>query len=120
MFYLQDSRGYVGNEVLWWAKNGHGYTTDLTKAHVYTEAEALSQQRCRSTDIPWPKAYIDAKSRPCVDHQSINRSDAYRQMKRDQSMHGQEKEAATKETVQDQIPVEKADGESEGQSPAGD
>lgn len=30
LFYLQDSRSYVGNDVLWWAKGGgEGYTTDL-------------------------------------------------------------------------------------------
>ena len=23
MFYLQDSRGYIGNDVVWWAKDGN-------------------------------------------------------------------------------------------------
>ncbi|TCS35839.1 hypothetical protein EDC30_109138 [Paucimonas lemoignei] len=76
LFYLQDSRSYVGNDVLWWAKDGNGYTTDLSKAHVYTKAEALALHESRETDIPWPKSYIDGKTRPAVDMQYIKRSEA--------------------------------------------
>lgn len=76
LFYLQDSRSYVGNDVLWWAKNGKGYTTDLSKAHVYSKAEAVRQHEMRETDIPWPKDYIDAKTRPAVDMQYIKRAEA--------------------------------------------
>lgn len=75
-FYLQDSRGYVGNDVLWWAKGGNGYTTDLSKAHIYTREEAQRQHDMRRTDIPWPKAYIDGKTRPAVDMQHIRRDEA--------------------------------------------
>lgn len=75
-FYLQDSRGYVGNDVLWWALDGCGYTTDLKKAHVFTKDEAVRQHECRETDIPWPKDYIDARSRPAVDMQYIRRDEA--------------------------------------------
>ena len=75
-FYLQDSRSYVGNDVLWWAKDGNGYTTDLSKAHVYTREEAQRQHDSRPSDIPWPKAYIAAKTRPAVDVQYIKRPEA--------------------------------------------
>lgn len=75
LYYLQDSRTYVGNDVLWWAKEG-GYTTDLRKAQVYTKADAVSLHEDRATDIPWPKAYIDAKTRPAVDMQYIRREEA--------------------------------------------
>lgn len=75
-FYLQDSRGYVGNDVLWWAKDGKGYTTDLSKAHIYTKEKAVAQHNMRETDIPWPKDYIDAKTRPAVDMQYIKRDEA--------------------------------------------
>lgn len=75
-FYLQDSRSYVGNDVLWWGIKGNGYVTDLSKARVYTKAEAVSQHESRETDIPWPKAYIDAKTRPAVDMQYIKRAEA--------------------------------------------
>lgn len=76
LFYLQDSRGYVGNDVLWWAKNGHGYTTDLRNAELYTFEEAQGQHNSRPSDIPWPKEYIDAKTRPAVDMQYIKRDEA--------------------------------------------
>jgi hypothetical protein len=58
------------------AQDGKGYTTDLNKAQVYTKAEAVSQHESRETDIPWPKAYIDAKTRPAVDMQYIKRGEA--------------------------------------------
>lgn len=76
MFYLQDSRSYVGNDVLWWAKDGEGYTTDLSKARVYTKEEAQRMHESRPTDIPWPKDYIDDKTRPAVDMQYIKRAEA--------------------------------------------
>jgi hypothetical protein len=76
LYYLQDSRSYVGNDVLWWAKDGNGYTTDLSKAHVYSKADAILHHEMRSTDIPWPKAYVDAKTRPAVDMQYIKRDEA--------------------------------------------
>lgn len=74
-FYLQDSRSYVGNDVLWWASQG-GYTTDLSKAKVYTREDALAHHDARHSDVPWPKAYIDARTRPAVDMQYIKRGEA--------------------------------------------
>jgi hypothetical protein len=76
LFYLQDSRQHVGNDVLWWAKDGKGYTTDLSKAHIYTKEEAQRMHDTRNSDIPWPKEYIDAKTRPAVDMQYIKRAEA--------------------------------------------
>ncbi|MPV55913.1 hypothetical protein CFB46_11870 [Burkholderia sp. HI2761] len=76
LFYVQDSRSFVGNDVLWWAQGGNGYTTDLRKAHVYTQEEAQARHNERATDIPWPKDYIDSKWRPAVDAQHIKRDEA--------------------------------------------
>jgi hypothetical protein len=76
LFYLQDARSYVGNDVLWWALRGNGYTTDLRQAQVYTKEIAQSMHDARPTDIPWPKEYIDVKTRPAVDMQYINRAEA--------------------------------------------
>lgn len=47
LYYLQDSRDFVGNNILWWAKDGKGYTTDISKAHVYSkeDADKLHDQR---------------------------------------------------------------------------
>ena len=76
LYYLQDSRGYVGNDMLFWAKDGKGYTTDLSRAHVYTRHDAVSQHNLRETDIPWPKNYIDQRTRPAVDMQYVSREEA--------------------------------------------
>lgn len=76
LFYLQDSRSYVGNDMLFWAKNGNGYTTDLRLAETYTRDEAQAKHDSRETDIPWPKAYIDAKTRPACDMQYVKRDEA--------------------------------------------
>lgn len=75
-YYLQDSRNYVGNDVLWWGKDCKGYTTDLRQAQVFSKDEALRRHELRETDIPWPKVYIDAKTRPAVDMQYIKREEA--------------------------------------------
>lgn len=72
LFYMQDTRTMVGNDILWWAKGGNGYTTDLNKAQVWTEFEAMSQSKTRDTDRPWPKGYIDARTRPAVDFQYVD------------------------------------------------
>jgi hypothetical protein len=77
-FYLQDSRGFVGNDMLFWAKEGKGYTTDISKAELYSKATAQRMHNSRPTDIPWPKDYIDNKTRPAVDMQHVNRNEALR------------------------------------------
>ena len=76
LFYLQDSRSFVGNDVLWWRKGGNGYTTDLREAETYTEADAQRLHVARNSDIPWPKDYIDDRSRPAVDFQKLKRVEA--------------------------------------------
>ena len=76
LFYLQDSRSYVGNDVLWWRHGGSGYTTNLLEAGTYTKDKAQAQHNSRETDIPWPKKYIDEKTRPAVDMQYIDRKEA--------------------------------------------
>jgi rubrerythrin len=76
LFYLQDSRSFVGNDVVWWGLNGNGYTTDLSKAQTYSKDQAQRMHTARPSDIPWPKDYIDAKTRPAVDFQYIKRAEA--------------------------------------------
>ena len=75
LYYLQDKRTYVGNDILWWAKNHKGYTTDISKAHVFTKEEAIYHNQHRETDVPWLKSYIDKKVRPAVDMQHVNIDD---------------------------------------------
>lgn len=69
-FYLQNSCTYLGNSMLWWAKDG-SYTTDLCEAKVFTLDEAQAQHNARHTDIPWPAEYIHEASRLVVDRQDV-------------------------------------------------
>lgn len=77
-FYLQDSRSYVGDGLAFWAEGG-GYTTNIEKAEVRTQKRAVGQHECRDTDIPWPKAYIDARARVGVDCQNVDLAEAIEQ-----------------------------------------
>lgn len=72
-YYLQDTRGYVGNCPLWWGLNSKGYTTDLCKAHRYTLEETMKQHQCRGTDLPWLCSEIDQLQRPTVDAQDMHK-----------------------------------------------
>lgn len=77
-FYLQDSRSYTGNDLMFWAKGGNGYTSDLRRAQVYSMESAQRQHQARPTDIPWPVEYIQSRARPVVDHQDLNIAEAFR------------------------------------------
>lgn len=67
-FYLQDSRGNTGDGLMFWAQ-GDGYTTNLDSAEARTRHHAVSQHQSRETGVPWPKAYIDARTHTGVDSQ---------------------------------------------------
>ncbi|GFM83136.1 hypothetical protein PSCICN_38280 [Pseudomonas cichorii] len=75
LFYLQDSRSHVGDGLLFWARNGVGYVTDLDKAELFTREQACSH---RDTDIPWPKTYVDERAHLGVDFQHIKEVEAER------------------------------------------
>lgn len=77
-FYLQDARehAYVGDGLSFWGFGGSGYVTDLSKAQVFTRDGACDH---RNTDIPWPKAYVDARARVGVDCQYVELSEALEQ-----------------------------------------
>lgn len=55
--------GYVGNSVLWWKRGMRGYTTNIDKAHIFTEEEAFSQHKVRNEDKPWPLTVVLEESR---------------------------------------------------------
>ena len=69
-YYLQDSRSYVGNDIAFWQLGG-GYTCNILKAEVFTKESAINHHESRESDIPWPKDYIDAHTRPVVDMQCV-------------------------------------------------
>lgn len=69
MYYLQDTRSYVGNCPMWWKEGGSGYTSSLDEAQRWIEARAYAQHDCRETDVPWLCSEIDKLRRPTVDMQ---------------------------------------------------
>ena len=79
-YYLQDSRFFLGNTVVWWASDG-GFTVDVTQAKIFTKDEAYAWHKLRDSDVPWPKEYIDAHTKPTVDLMNIERRDAERAVK---------------------------------------
>ncbi len=70
-YYIQDTRQYVGNDLLWWAIGG-GYTCDIEKAEVFDEETAFNIFKNRESDKPWLKEYIDKYTTKVVDSQNIN------------------------------------------------
>lgn len=68
---LQDSRSHADNQLLFWAKDAKGYTTDINQAHLFTQGEAMSQQAARTTDIPHKLADIRAVISATVDRDAL-------------------------------------------------
>jgi len=69
LYYIQDSRGFTGNSVMWWRPNGNGYTSDLDAAWKVDEAKAKQICRCRETDKMWPCDEIDRLAQRHFDFQ---------------------------------------------------
>lgn len=76
-YLLQDSRGCTGNNMMFWALDGNGYTTNLDKSEPYSRETALRQNDSRETDIPWPLEYLRRHARPVVDVQYVRREEAF-------------------------------------------
>ena len=53
-YFIQDTRSFVGDSVVWWRPNRAGYTVNLDEAGEYEESEARSIERNRGTDKPIP------------------------------------------------------------------
>lgn len=70
-FYIQDKRSYVGNSVLWWAKDSKGYCCHLPDAHLYTKEEVLKGFPWRDTDIIHPVSSVIKAVRKHVDMQYL-------------------------------------------------
>jgi hypothetical protein len=72
LYYLQDSRTYVGNAMLWWRKGNRGYCCDIDEAETYT-LDQLKDMNPRDTDIPWRKEYIDKRLSKTCDMQKVDK-----------------------------------------------
>lgn len=57
LYYIQDTRNYVGNSVLWWRPNGTGYTTNLVEAW-----RVPATWKGRDTDKLWLCVEIDRRA----------------------------------------------------------
>lgn len=76
LYYIQDTRQYLGNAVMWWGIDGRGYTSDFTQAGKYTKekAERICQ---RQSDKAWLWSYIDNNTeshKVIIDVQYLERS----------------------------------------------
>ncbi|GAH14775.1 unnamed protein product, partial [marine sediment metagenome] len=77
LFYIQDTRSYVGNSMLWWEENNSGYVCDIRKAKVFTEEEAKKicpgrgryYRSSQNGKRMWPKEYIDQRISQHIDMQ---------------------------------------------------
>jgi hypothetical protein len=74
-YYLQDSRGLTGDNLMFWGDPG-GYTSNVDMSEVWTHERAFAQNRCRPEDIPWPVEYVRAHSRYVVDMQNVIKHEA--------------------------------------------
>lgn len=72
-YFIQDTRSYVGNCVLWWRAGGRGYTTDINKAGRFDHSEAMAQHNMRETDKPWKCSDIEPLARATIDMQDLKR-----------------------------------------------
>ena len=72
-FYIQDSRNYVGNSMVWWRRGNVGYTTNIDEAGIYSEEEAIQMHQNRESDMMWPVEFINTIIERHVDVQNCNR-----------------------------------------------
>lgn len=80
LFFLQDSRDLVGDNLMFWAIGG-SYTSDIRKAELFSQEEAVRQHQSRTSDIPWPVEYVKARVHTAVDMQYLRHIDQNAQSK---------------------------------------
>jgi len=75
-YYIQDKRQHVGNCVMFWAHEGHGYTCEFEEAGLFLGEDSRVHSD-RDTDVPWPVMAVRAARVAHVDAQRL-----YGQIKR--------------------------------------
>lgn len=70
VFFLQDNRGLVGENLMFWAVGG-SYSSDIRKAEVFSKEQAVRQHQSRESDIPWPAEYVKSRLCTVVDMQDL-------------------------------------------------
>lgn len=74
MFFVQDTRSYHGNAVVWWAKGG-GYTSHLDDALECDAAAAKNIEENRDTDKAWPAKLVRSAASLHVDVQRLRKAE---------------------------------------------
>lgn len=68
--------GYVGNAILWWAKDDRGYTTDPFNAKIWQTDEAIAYTKGREDEyLAYPLSIIRDNVSHCIDMQHIIQKD---------------------------------------------
>lgn len=75
-YYIQDTRSYIGNCMVFWGPNQSGYVTDIRKAGLYSEKAAREICQNRKTDVAYPEDYIKQKLQITCDMQYVDFSKA--------------------------------------------
>lgn len=57
LYYIR-KEGYLGNALIWWGKDGNGYTCDIKQAGKYTQEQAKNICQ-RPQDSAYECSYID-------------------------------------------------------------
>ena len=76
MTYYFIVNNYVGNCLLFWAKDSCGYTCDVAKAQLYSEEEAMKTMRLGECAIPFED--VMAGVRTMADGQYVSRKNQIR------------------------------------------
>ena len=72
-YYIQDTRQYVGNCMVWWKEGNNGYVCDIREARIFNKREATSIcKRSERTKKMWPKDYIDKRVSHHIDMQDCD------------------------------------------------
>lgn len=66
LYYVQDTRSYCGNSVMWWRVEGEGYTSNLEEAW-----KVPASWRGRDTDKLWLCSAIDKGATRQFDMQKL-------------------------------------------------
>lgn len=74
-FYVQDTRQYVGNCMVWWRGDNNGYTCDIREARIFSKGDAkqiCKRKRSERTKKMWSKEYIDKRISHHIDMQDCD------------------------------------------------
>jgi len=75
LYYIENKdRGHVGNSILWWKWDDHGYTCDVRAAKKFSEKDALRAVADHSKYAMHRCKYIDSIVQYHIDFQDLHRS----------------------------------------------